>query len=96
MEHTCIVYDTISHSIVLSNSHRQNLAWKVVIFQLLYTFAALQRLLPGFRHNDINWRSVRMRYDLLGRFSSCNMSAMFVWLSPVPPLLPKASATHCL
>ncbi len=28
------------------------------MFQLLYTFAALQKLLPGFRHNDINWRYV--------------------------------------
>ena len=31
----------------------QSAAWRAVVFQLVFTVAALQRAFPGFRHNDL-------------------------------------------
>jgi hypothetical protein len=33
-----------------------------LIFQIVYTLAALQKLLPGFRHNDLSTNNVLLRY----------------------------------
>jgi len=30
------------------------------MFQLAYTFAAIQKHIPGFRHNDLSWKNVRL------------------------------------
>ena len=34
-----------------------------VIFHIMYTLAALQKLLPGFRHNDLSTNNVLLRYS---------------------------------
>lgn len=34
--------------------------WTAVMFQLAYTFAVIQKQIPGFRHNDLSWKNVRL------------------------------------
>eukprot|EP00052_Salpingoeca_macrocollata_P021461 m.184118 g.184118 ORF g.184118 m.184118 type:complete len:744 (+) comp21539_c0_seq4:85-2316(+) len=42
-----------------SHQMRVNI-WRSVLFEVVFTFAQLQRHLPGFRHNDLNWSNIRL------------------------------------
>lgn len=52
----CSLRDAIVRGHVASDA-----AVRVVAFQVLYTVAALQRLIPGLRHNDLSCRNVLVR-----------------------------------
>lgn len=45
---------------------------RAMVFQVLYTLAALQRLLPGFRHNDLSTNNV-----LVKRLGAAGLSASY-------------------
>ena len=47
----------------LHNHHITSYALKCIIFQVVYTIACLQEVMPGFRHNDLSTNNVFVNYD---------------------------------
>lgn len=41
------------------DARHHRIASKAAMFQIVYTIAALQRQIPGFRHNDLSWYNIR-------------------------------------
>lgn len=66
-----------------------------VIFQILYTLAALQKLLPGFRHNDLSTNNVLLRYSSSPRLAVYQFESMqFAVTVPVFVALSDYDFTH--
>jgi hypothetical protein len=52
---------------------------KIVIFQILYTIAATQHALPGFRHNDLSTNNVLIRNNRKKAISRYDVDGMIFY-----------------
>ena len=57
-----------------------------IIFQVLYTLAALQRLLPGFRHNDLSSNNILIKRLRKRASASYTIGAKTYYVSDMPVL----------
>lgn len=61
-----------------------------MLFELVYTLATLQKHVPGFRHNDLNWRWVRN-----SSVRTIHVSSLLM-VRGAPVMFPEFGVVYCL